>query len=245
MADLRVCISADTSGWQFQWHQDGVLTGDPVPVSLHDANELGYLGSAITQAFDDRTSDGFARLPVLACAALDHTGIQLRDLCCGPIAEQLNAAGTHRLTVVSDEARALNLPWELLPVGGERLGSSMHWGVFRTPDKVPTTTLGRRGPPLRIVFLAAAPQDQVPLDYEKEEEAILRATVALKGAQLFTAELGTYDELDDLLQQVKPHVVHLSGHGIVGSDGIGRFCFEDDAGQADRRDADDLAQLFK
>jgi tetratricopeptide (TPR) repeat protein len=245
MADLRVCISADTSGWQFQWYQDGVLTGDPVSVSLHVANELGYLGSAIAQAFEDRSSDGFVRLPFLACTALDHMGIQLRDRCCGPITQQLNAGGTHRLTVVSDQARALNLPWELLPVGGERLGSSTRWGVFRTPDKVPTSTLDRRGPPLRIVFLAAAPQDQVPLDYEKEEEAILRATVALKGAQLFTAELGTYDELDDLLQQVKPHVVHLSGHGIGGSDGVGRFCFEDDAGQADQRDAKALAQLFE
>jgi CHAT domain-containing protein len=98
---------------------------------------------------------------------------------------------------------------------------------------------------LRIVFLAAAPQDQVALDYEKEEEAILRATVKLQGAQLFTAELGTFEELDDLLQRVKPHIVHLSGHGIVGNDGVGHFCFEDEAGMADLRDAQALARLFE
>ena len=95
------------------------------------------------------------------------------------------------------------------------------------------------------MFLAAAPRDQFALDYEKEEEAILRATVALKGAQLFTAELGTYEELDGLMQRVKPHIVHLSGHGIVERDGVGRFCFEDEAGMADPRDAKELARLFE
>jgi hypothetical protein len=245
MADLRVCINADTSGWHFLWQQNGVAAGGPIVVPTHVTNQLGYVGSAIAQFFDLRASGGFAPPPYLARAALDHTGVQLRDLCCGPIADQLNASGTHRLTVVSDEARVLNLPWELIPVGGERLGCSTRWAVFRTPDNVPLPTLGQRGPPLRIVFLAAAPQGQVALDYEKEEEAILRATVKLKGTQLFTAELGTFEELDELLQRSKPHVAHLSGHGIVDSNGIGRFCFEDEAGNADPRDAKDLARLFE
>ena len=93
----------------------------------------------------------------------------------------------------------------------------------------------RRGPPLRIVFLAAAPQGQVPLDYEKEEEAILRATVKLKGAQLFTAELGPMRSSTTSMRRVKPHIVHLSGHGIVASDGVGRFCLRRRGGERPTR----------
>jgi tetratricopeptide (TPR) repeat protein len=43
---------------------------------------------------------------------------------------------------------------------------------------------------------------------------------------------------------VKPHIVHLSGHGTVGLDGVGRFCFEDEAGNTDAHAAADLARLF-
>jgi hypothetical protein len=245
MARLRVQITADAGGWHFRWHCDGSSVGDPGDLPNHVANHLGDVGTAIAEAFEHRGSDGFGPSPSMARAALDQTGLKLRDLCCRPIAEQLDSAGTHRLTVVSDEPRALNLPWELLPVGDESMGCTTRWGIFRTPDDVPPATLGRRGPPLRIVFLAAAPSDERALDYEKEEEAILRATVKLKGAQLFTAELDTFEELDDLLQRVRPHVVHLSGHGIVGSDGVGRCCFEDEAGRADLRDANHLARLFE
>jgi hypothetical protein len=246
MADLRVDIAVHAGGWRFQWHQDGAALDSPVEVPAHDANQLGHLGSAIAQAFEHRSPDGFARLPLVPTAALLHIGTQLRDLCCAPIAAQLaDDTGTHRLTVAGEVPAALNLPWELLPVGShsERLGSAKRWGVFRTPAAAPVPPGVRRGGPLRILFLAAAPTNQPALDYEKEEEAILHAT--LQGALLFTAELGAYEELDELLRQVKPHLVHLSGHGAVGRDGVGRFCFEDDGGHTDARSAADLAQLFR
>src|SRR5262245_37455432 len=140
MADLRVHVSAHAGGWQFQWHQEGAPLGDPVKVPAHAANQLGYLGSTIAQAFEHRSPDGFARLPLVAPAALDHTGVQLRDLCCGPVTAQLaDTAGPQRLMVVSNLPAALNLPWELLPVGGngERLGCHKHWGVFRSPAEAP------------------------------------------------------------------------------------------------------------
>ena len=247
MADLRVDVSAHAGGWRFQWHQDGAAIGGPVDLSAHEANQLGSLGSTIAQAFEHRGRDGFGRLPLVPVAALDDLGVQLRDLCCGPVAVPLaDGASTHRLTVVSGLPAALNLPWELLPVGGggERLGCHKAWGVFRAPAEAPSPPPLRRGRPLRILFLAAAPTDQPALDYEKEEEAILRATATLQGARLFTAELGTYEELAALLRQVKPHIVHLSGHGTVDHEGVGRFCFEDDAGRTDARPAGDLARLL-
>src|SRR5437870_3509345 len=100
MADLRVDISAHAGGWRFQWHEDGTPTGSPLDVPGHAADQLGYLGSAIAGAFEHRSAGGFARLPFVLTAALDHTGVQLRDLCCGPITTRLaDEAGSYRLMV--------------------------------------------------------------------------------------------------------------------------------------------------
>src|SRR5262249_50825862 len=139
MTDLRVDITANAGGWRFQWHHDGSPVGKPVEIPGHAADQLGYLGSANAPAFAHRSAHGCARLPLRARAPLDHPGVHLRDLCCGPVAPLLtDAAGPHRLTVASDEPAALNLPWELLPVGGgERLGCHKQWGVFRTPAGAP------------------------------------------------------------------------------------------------------------
>jgi hypothetical protein len=74
------------------------------------------------------------------------------------------------------------------------------------------------------------------LDYEREEEAILRIADRL-GGRIFLdiAEAGTFDELRELISERRPHVVHLSGHGEL-NDGAGRFCFEDERGRLDARD---------
>jgi hypothetical protein len=95
---------------------------------------------------------------------------------------------------------------------------------------------------LRILFLPTVPTDQHALNYKKEEEAILRVTATRQGALLFTAQLGSCEELDELLQQVKPHIVHLSGHGAE-RDGVGRFRFEDDARHTDERTTGNLPSL--
>ena len=145
MAHFRLHITADACGWRFQWHSNGGSVGDPVDLPHKVANPLGSVGLAIARAFEHRGSDGFARLPSMARAALEQTGRELRDLCCRPIAEQLDTAGTHRLTVVSDEARALNLPWELLPVAGEPMGCIDSVGHF--PHARPRT--GKAAGPAR------------------------------------------------------------------------------------------------
>src|SRR4051794_38021142 len=114
MADLRVHISANPSGWQLQWHGGDTRVGEPVEIPAQLATQLGHFGSAIAQAFDRRGPGGFAPLPLVAVSALGHTGAELREVCCKPVDERLRAhGGTHRLTVVSDVPEALNLPWEL------------------------------------------------------------------------------------------------------------------------------------
>src|SRR4029077_19400867 len=115
----------------------------------------------------------------------------------------------------------------------------------------PPPTLGTSGPldpgPLRIVFLASAPIDLLQLDFEREEDAMLRATSRLgQDVIVYISDTGTFDELADLVASIRPHIVHLSGHGSVDTSGRGSFAFEDERGQVDARDAADLAtQIFR
>ncbi len=90
--------------------------------------------------------------------------------------------------------------------------------------------------PLRILFLVAAPIDQAQLDYEREEDAMLRATARLPGVARPVRRVGSFEELVELVAECRPHVVHLSGHGRMATDGQGTFAFEDERGRTDSRD---------
>jgi hypothetical protein len=77
-----------------------------------------------------------------------------------------------------------------------------------------------------------------------EGEAILRIADRLGGKTfLDIAEAGTFDALRDLISEVRPHVVHLSGHGEL-ADGVGRFCFEDERGRLDAREGREMAECL-
>jgi hypothetical protein len=146
-------------------------------------------------------------------------------------------AGGHRLVVRSGDPAVLNLPWELLPVGlgGGPVGCDPAWELYRAHPQAPDADRGPLPPgPPRLLFVAAAPEDQSQLDYEREQEALLRATAELHGAVIHVADMGSFAELKELVRQVRPHVVHLSGHGKLRA-GHGSFCFEDEEGRSDPR----------
>ena len=101
-----------------------------------------------------------------------------------------------RLALVSLASACLNLPWELLPGrDGRFLVSDGRWAIRRAVrPSLPDTGLPLVPRPLRILFTACAPQHAgLPvLDYEREEEAILRIADRL-GGKIFLdiAEAGT------------------------------------------------------
>ena len=190
--------------------------------------------------------------PLADPVALVQLGALLRDTFLAPLyapSTDALAQGEGRLLFVSPAADCLNLPWELLPgAAGRFLVADGRWAIrraTRTPLPPPSAPPAAR--PLRLLFTACAPQgDGVrPLDFEKEEEAILRLADKLGGqVHLDIAEAGTFDELRDLISELKPHVVHLSGHGAL-RDGLGTFAFEDDRGRLDERAGPAMAeQLF-
>ena len=141
------------------------------------------------------------------------------------VTARLAFSGPHRLVVQSADHHVLNLPWELVELEPDRpVGCDAAWALCRSP----VTGQGRMeagGPlrpgPLRILFLASAPTDQAQLDYERKEDAMLRAIARMQGVSVHFAESGSFDELKELVAECRPHVVHLSGHGTVDRDGVG------------------------
>ncbi|MCL6451390.1 MAG: CHAT domain-containing protein [Acetobacteraceae bacterium] len=132
------------------------------------------------------------------------------------------------------------------PPGADFLGLDPRFSITRLPwpDRPLGAPAGTMPPrPLRILFMACAPQAQVPLEHEREEEAALKA-VSLAGPNvvLETPDLGTFEELRQRINEFQPQVVDLSGHGIVKEDGLGYFCFEDEDGKTDLRSSMELRQ---
>jgi hypothetical protein len=54
-----------------------------------------------------------------------------------------------------------------------------------------------------------------------------------------SGDLGTFEELREKVNFFKPHIVHLSGHGVV-KENEGWFAFEDELGQTDLKSSDDI-----
>lgn len=189
------------------------------------------------------------RRPLADPVELARLGVLLRDTYLAPLNEDgacLLEQPEGRLLLASTSSACLNLPWELLPGrDGQFLISDGRWAIRRAVRAdLPEGGLPPAARPLRILFVACAPQQTgLPvLDFEREEEAILRIVDRL-GDKVFldVAEAGTFDELRELISELRPHVVHLSGHGAL-DDGVGRFCFEDERGRLDARTGLEMAE---
>ena len=90
--------------------------------------------------------------------------------------------------------------------------------------------------------MACAPTDQATLDYEREEEALFRA-VSGQEVAFDSCDLGTFEELKERVNEFRPHILHLTGHGVV-RDGKGHFAFEKEDGTADLVPAEELRRFL-
>jgi CHAT domain len=164
------------------------------------------------------------------------------------LSKVLRIGAPRMLVIVSALPSVLNLPWELLrPADGNAIGLDGNWGLRRLPWPDGTLDTGNeelpRGP-LRVFYMVAAPRDQVELDFEREEELLVRAFgKASRNVVFDSGDLGSFAELRDRLNDFHPHVVHLTGHGAAGPQEA-HFGFEDERGETDNRTGSELGQLF-
>jgi tetratricopeptide (TPR) repeat protein len=225
---------------------DGTLLASKQALTVEQSRVVREMAWQYGLLFEQR------RTPQLAREVLEALGVQLFELWLAAawdeLARRLGPGERRVLMVASAVPTVLNLPWELLrPAGGECVGSDARWSVRRLPWTKPLpAALAEALPagPLRVLLMVCAPTDQAQLDYEREEEQLLRALAgAGPGAVFDSGDLGTFDELDQRIAAFRPHIVHLSGHGIVEEDKA-FFAFEDEAGATDLRSASELGQLF-
>ena len=229
-----------------RWSRDGALIGPAVALDGPTLRQLEELRIAFEGLFDRHRSPG----PVVDAGLLRAMGDLLFETFVRGILPDLPAAGArgpHTLLVRSTDPAFLNLPWELVRLPGSDLplGCDPLWAVLRVPGgpAAPAPPLPADPGPLRLLFLAAAPDGDVPLDYEQEEDAMLRATERLSQdvVVLPFAETGGIAELAELVSRHRPHVVHLSGHGDVDLKGVGWFLFEDERGRPAPEPAETIA----
>lgn len=242
---LTIQPLAEGGGWEGSWSQDGRPLGDPFRVGGEDAKGVRALSRSFLELFEQgkRPSTGPEALRALG-RGLYNTWFR------GAWGEvPTPPPGSHVLVISSPDRHVLNLPWELVELHPDLpLGCDAGWAVLRTPLDRLASPAGALPPgPLRVLFLAADPTDQRHrLDFEREEDAMLRATTALgERVILHVAETGGFEELEELVSACRPHVVHLSGHGRVRDDGTAVFAFEDEEGRTDSREASELVTLFR
>lgn len=182
---------------------------------------------------------------------LCHIGRELFELWLAPVWPQVagpTAAMPWNLIIASDVPEILALPWELiLPPEAEHLGFDQRHRVrrFPLPGNLPEAPGGAMARPIRALFMALVPTDQPDFDFEREEAALMEALPDNgAAARLGSSDYGTFSDLQQKLNQFRPHVVHLMGRILQGEDGTEFLGFEGDGGGTDCRSGDDLYRIF-
>jgi hypothetical protein len=245
---LTIKEAPATGGETFLYHVD--VDGQPIvnnqTLAVGDAKEMRGLAEAYGELFEQRFR------PQLTDETINTLGARLFDLWLGHGWDKVKAKfkpGCRRWLVIASEApEVLNLPWELLrPAGAEAIGADAGWTVRRLPQvdhALPSYDGTLRPLPLRVLFMAWAPTDAPELDYDREEEFLLDTIARIGPRAVYdSGDLGTYEELQQKINEFDPHIVHLSGHGAV-LDGVGKFAFESEEGTSDLRPSDEIGQLF-
>lgn len=96
---------------------------------------------------------------------------------------------------------------------------------------------------ITVLFIAASPEDQEPLRLDREVREIQRRVRESEYRDSVRFEVRLASQVTDLLQalnELRPHVVHFSGHGSQAA-----LAFEDDDGHTKPLSNVDLAMLLR
>ncbi len=114
--------------------------------------------------------------------------------------------------------------------GGRRRNLLDEWTEQQGGRHIEPRPASLREPPITVLFAAASPDDTEKLRVEKEMREVREALELSHGRDRFRLEVRPAQRPHDFtraLLQLRPRVVHFSGHGI---DQTGEICFEDNAG---------------
>jgi hypothetical protein len=147
---------------------------------------------------------------------------------------------------VDVESRLRHLPWELLYSDGYLCGHAHHrfTPIRQVNDRrYSDASIQRANRPLRVLFMAASPENVSPvLDFETEEGRILEAT-RHRPLELVVEESGSLEGLQEQVTAVDAgyfDVFHLTGHADTRT-GKPVFILENPLGFKHEASADELA----
>jgi CHAT domain-containing protein len=203
------------------------------------------LDAAAVQSFLDEVERDYRQ----AAYGLQGLGRRLHDWLDGPTErwlQQARGAGQGLALHIDVAGRLRHLPWELLCQAGFLCGDLLR-------PFTPVRRVGRRGQPrpkanrpLRVLFMACAPEGVEPvLDFEAEERSLLEAC-RRHPVELVVEESGTLDGLREHVQAYGPghfDVLHLTGHADV-RDGTPCFLAEDPRGFPHAAAAEEVAEAL-
>lgn len=195
----------------------------------------------------------------LAAPLLHSVGVELFHLWLAPFWSAIDqTVGLDRcsvfLTVVADAPEVLNLPWELLKwPSGVMLGLDSGINLRRRPSRYldhavpppescPQLTI--TSAPLKILCMVSAPTGFNNCDAAQEMATFFHAMQPSLENVFFvfnSVSTATREALIKQIQQLKPHIVYLSGPTLIRGE-QGFFCFEDERGQADIRSATEIVE---
>jgi tetratricopeptide (TPR) repeat protein len=242
---IRETGTSTQRAFMFNILLDGEIIASNQSLSLAESQTMRDLSHRYSVLFEQR------RQPHITSDNLKAFGAELFNVWLAKSWSKITAkvpVGALRLLVIaSDVADILNLPWELLrPTKGDFLGFDLKFSIRRLPwqDKILPAFEGQLlPPPLRIFFMACSPRDQPELDYEREEEFLFQAIgKAGYNVVIDSGDMGSFEELRQRINEFQPHIVHLTGHGIVKDDGLGYFAFENERGDTDLRSSMEIRQ---
>ncbi|NVJ90546.1 MAG: CHAT domain-containing protein, partial [Methylocystaceae bacterium] len=139
----------------------------------------------------------------------------------------------------------LSLPWEILATDeGFLIEDAALFQIKRQIGPASNQPHQADFKDLNLAFMAAAPAQQKPLNYEAEETAIITAAGRNKEINLYVEESGDLDLLNDYLSDLADiDMLHLSCHGGINKSG--KFCLsmEDHIGAEKLATIDDFERL--
>jgi tetratricopeptide (TPR) repeat protein len=142
------------------------------------------------------------------------------------------------LTILSEDAEVLALPWELLHDGARFLLPEGGLDLMRSAAEVSfSQALGPPAPHFRLLVNVSAPQSH---EFSYEEESYRISKVLSDRCDMITCELGTVDDLVTTAARFAPVGIHFSGHG-----GPGTLIFETNENDLDQVPVSRLVQRLR
>ena len=177
MVESIITLSISQTGNKFQFYvmHDGTLLINNQDLSSVESKEVRAISHQYVSLFEHGCA------PHMSPIDQATMGKRLFDLWLASSWGKIKVPpGTRRVLVIASEIpEILNLPWEALVLpDGKHIGINPNFSIRRLPRSeglLPEFKGELKPLPLRLLYMACSPTDEALLDYELEEESLLKA----------------------------------------------------------------------